>query len=176
MSVEKIELRAAGMHEVGVRMDDLLDAARKEVLRCEGAQLGLLQATKGVIDLIAHVDKDVDEGKYGLEAAKLIKLYLSRASEVVQNLSKNASNQKIAATGQVQMAEVAVQITKKMHDGELAKRAAVAAAEAAPEEITLRTRPEGVHPPATIKEQRLAEDQAEVTAVPSNGKGRRRKL
>jgi hypothetical protein len=175
MSLEKIELRAAGMHEVGVRMDDLLDAARKEVLRCEGAQLGLLQATKGVIDLIAYVDKDVDEGKYGLEAAKLIKLYLSRASEVVQNLSKNANNQKIAATGQVQMAEVAVQITKKMHDGELAKRAAVAAAEATPEDVTLRTRPEGVHPPATIKEQRLAEDTLNAGAT-GTSKGRRRKL
>ena len=176
MSLESVELRAAGMHEVGMRMDDLLEAAKGEVLRCEGAQLGLLQAVKSVNDLMAHIDKDVDEGKYDLEVAKIAKLYVSRASELVQNLARNASNQKIAATGQVQMATVAVTITKKLYDGEVGKRNAIAEAEANPGEVTARNRPEGVCPPPTIKEQQLAEERAEAAQAaakpPSNGKKR----
>ena len=113
MSLERIELRASGMHEVGVRMDDLLEGAKKEVLRCDGVVIGILQCVKAVNDLCPHVDRDVTEGKYDLETAKLIKLYLSRAAQVVQNLGVNASNQRMAAAGQVQMAEIVVQITKK---------------------------------------------------------------
>jgi hypothetical protein len=163
MSTERIELRASAMHDVGIRLDDLLEAARKEVLRCEGAVTGILQCAKAVNDLIPHVDKDVDEGKYDLETAKLIKLYLSRAAYVVQNLGMNASNQRIASAGQVQMAEVVVTVTKKMYDAEMQRSAAMAAS-ASEGNTNPRERVVGSHPPATIKEQRRAEEQAEVAA------------
>lgn len=170
MSHERVELRASGMHDVGVRMDDLLEGARKEVLRCDGAVSGLQQCAKAVGELTPHVDRDVDEGKYDLETAKQIKLYLSRAIQVVQNLGMNASNQRMLSAGQVQMAEVAVSVTKKMYDGEMQKSAAIAAAEASPVSADGRGRVVGMHPSATIKEQRLAEEAAPAV-VPQVAQG-----
>lgn len=165
MSVEKSELRAAGMHEVGMRMDDLLEAAKKESIRCEGAVLALLQATKAVADLNAHVDRDLDEGLYDLPIATLIKKYLGRAVQATQNLGLNAANTRMTSAGAVQAYETAVTVTKKMYDGEMLKKAVVAAAEVAP--ITdIRSRGAGVHPAPTIKKQRLAEEQAKNTVRP----------
>jgi hypothetical protein len=164
MSAEKSELRAAGMHEVGVRLDDLLEAARKEVLRCEGAALGLFQCAKAVNDLNAHVDLDVSEGKYDLETAGHVKRYLSRASQVVQNLGVASNNSKMASAGQVQMAETMVTVTKKMFDAEVTKREQIVEAERSPEAEDPRRRPTGVRPTPSIKEQRLAEE------APINGK------
>lgn len=160
MGLEKAEMRAAGIHDVGVRMDDLLEASRKEVVQCEGASLGLLQAVKAVNDLNPHVDKDVDEGKFDLETAKLIKLYLGRASQATQNLAQNARNQQMIAAGRVQAFETSVAVTKKMYDAESQRAAAIAEAESDPANMTLRSRPAGVHPPRTLKEMRLAEEGA----------------
>ena len=171
MSVEKSELRAAGMHEIGMRMDDLLAAAEQEVLRCEGASVALLQANKAIGDLNAHVDLDVTEGKYDLEAAKLVKLYLSRAAQAVQNLGMLANNQRIASAGQVQAFKISVQVTKKMHDSEISKLESVAAAESEPAR-DIRSRQAGMRPAPTIKEQRLAEE-AKPNGKTNGKRGRR---
>jgi len=197
MSLEKAEARAAGMHEVGMRMDDLLEAAQTEIARFEGAALGLLQASKAVQQLAGHVDDDIKEGRYeGLEPLKIaevVKRYISRAAQVVENLAHNAKNQQIQAAGQVAGLQSAVAITKKMFDAEKAKGEAIAQAvaeiAAAPQgaEVDLRRRPEGVHPGSGIKAQRLAEEALareiastpEISQVvpisPKNGKGKRRR-
>jgi hypothetical protein len=190
MSLEKTEARAAGIHEVGMRMDDLLEGAQQEVNRSEGAALGLLQASKAVIALNGHVDTDITEGKYDLVVAEHVKRYVARAAQVVETLAQKARNQQLAAMGQVQGMQTAVAVTKKMFDAEQAKGAAIASAvaiiAASPEgeDVDLRHRPEGVHPPRTIKEQRLAEEATsfdgggtvtQLPVSPKNGKGKRRK-
>jgi uncharacterized DUF497 family protein len=150
MTQEKAELRAAGMHEVGVRMDDLLEEAQREVLRCEGASVGLLQAVKAINELNAHVDADVTEERYGIDVAKVAKQYLSRSAQVVTNLSMNASNKRMMAIGQAQGVQTAVAITKKLVEHERSKAVP-------PVEEDSRRRTEGVRPAPTIKEQRLRE-------------------
>lgn len=184
MSTERVELRASGIHDVGVKMDDLLEGAQKEILRCEGAALGLLQCNKAVNDLMGHVDSDVNDGKYdhiteALEVAKLVKLYISRAVQIVANLGMNANNQKMIVTGQIQAMQMAVAVTKKMHEAEMAKASAIVEAEQHPEDIDLRGRQAGVRPPISLKERRLAEERVEASVPqlsvvsPTNGKGKR---
>jgi hypothetical protein len=192
MSLEKTEARAAGIHEVGMRMDDLLESAQQEVHRCEGAALGLLQASKPIQELAGHVEDDIKAGKLDgletLQVAEVIKRYIARSAQIIENLSHKARNQQLAAMGQVQGMQTAVAITKKMFDAEQAKGAAIAAVEATPEgqDTDLRHRPEGVRPPMSIKAQRLAEEAAvsvseqggtvtQLPVRPTNGKGKRRR-
>lgn len=159
MSVEKAEVRAGAMHEVGVRMDDLLEAVKADVHRFDGAASGLLQCVKAIEGLLAHVDKDVDEGKYDLEVAKVAKQYIARAVQVAQNLGQQSSNQKILSIGKVQMGEAAVATVKKMHQVETGRAETLARVEQTPEDdVDLRSRTAGARPPMTIKEQRLAEE------------------
>jgi hypothetical protein len=156
MSVYKSELKQMVTHEVGVRVEDALEGARKELSVLEGRQTGLAEGAKIVEALLGFVDKDVEEGKMDLPTAEVTKRFILRGVHALTNASQNAANLRIAQTGKVQAFTHTVDMISEMASKEKARSEALRAAEAAPPE-NARDRVIGGAPPAGIKELRLAE-------------------
>lgn len=162
MTILKSELKQLITHEIGLRVDDALESAKKDVSSLEGKQAAFLESAKAVEALTASVDKDVGEEKYGIETAEVVKRYIMRGFHALQNLSAQASQLRIAQSGKVQGFEHTVKLLSNIIEQEKAKLAALKAAELGPP-LEPRDRPAGVRP-VSIKEQRLAEA-AEVAAA-----------
>lgn len=142
----KSGIKAAAAHDIGMRVDDLLEEAQREAYRASGAQAALLEAGKMIQKLHGYVDEDVEKGLYDLVAAKWAKVYVTRAVAAMESMSQRANNIQIAAQGRVQGLETVVQSVKTYHDVEQAKAVAVVVA------------PNADGPGPSIKERRQAED------------------
>lgn len=173
MSVLKAELKMLVTHEVGVRVDDSLEVAKKDLAMLESRHVTFGDAAKAIETLLQHVDKDLAEEKLPEEVAQHVKRYIVRGVSALQNLAQQAANQRIAQTGRVQGLEQTVAMLKNMVDAERAKAESLKTAETAPEPTNPRDRVNGQRPAATIKELRLAED-AREEAPPPKGRGRRK--
>jgi len=149
------------IHEIGVRLDDALEASKVEVTRYEGAQVAYLTASRAVQALLASIAKEVEDKRTDAVSAKLATDWVSRAAQVCENLSKQAANSVLMAKGAELQTTRLVGMVKSLHDLEIARRAR----EEAPAEVVPEERP---HPrPRSIKEERIAEVRAK------KGKGRR---
>lgn len=173
MSILKAELKMMVTHEVGVRVDDSLEVAKKDLAMLESRQVTFGDAAKAIETLLQHVDKDLEEEKLPEEVAQHVKRYIVRGVSALQNLAQQAANNRMAQTGRVQGLEQTVVLLKNMVDAERAKAEALRAAETAPEPMNPKDRVNGQHPAATIKELRLAEA-AQEAAPPAKGRGRRK--
>jgi len=169
------ELKQIVSSEVGERVEDALEAAKRDLAVLEGRQVAFQDGAKAAEALLGSVDKDVEEGLYDLSVAAHVQKYLVRASNALQNLSVQSSNFRIAQTGKVQGFAHTVELLKGMMDAAKAKAEALRAAEAAPPPSNPREREEGTRPPQTIKERRLAEEAAELAAsAPAVTRGKRK--
>ena len=172
MNVNKAEIKIFTAHELGCRLDDLLESNTKDMYRLEGGVVALRQATTALEGLLAVVDKEMDAEKFDLEQAKEIKRYVQRAIQAVTNMVLNTDNNRIAYGGRIQALGLAVDIAKKYQDEESKK---VASLQAAVEQNRVvkdgdshtmldgaGDRPVAVRPGLSLKEQRLAEEAAEA--------------
>lgn len=155
--MEKGEIKAATVHEIGCRFEDMLEAAKVDSARNEGAKVGLQAAAKKVLELQAHVDKDLDEGVFGdvdgpMAVASQVKKYVSRAVGVLESMSVTAENHRILMQGKVQAFQQMIDNMSKLHDMELEKTKAKQEAGAHKRRVT------GTHPGSTLKEQRKLEE------------------
>lgn len=159
MNVEKAQIKIGTAHEIGVHLDDMLEAAEAQVYRQEGAAMALKQAIGPIVGLAEHVKKDLTEGKLdefgelGLKVSEYVIRYINRAAGAVENLATAAEVGKLKALGKVDGLRDAVKSTKKVMDGERQKVSAFVEASkdgsmtdegafaGAPED-----RPTGVHP------------------------------
>lgn len=168
MSVLKSELKQLVTHEIGVRIEDALEAAKKELAVLEGRQNAFLDGSKAVEALLKSVDADLSEGKYEVAVAEHVKRYLVRGVNALQNLSTQAMQHRLAQTGKVQGFDHTVRLLQNLIDEE--KRKAVLAAVPSPvTAVSAEGAPLGVDRPAaiplvSIKAQRLAEAAAEKAA------------
>jgi len=161
MSILKSELKQLVTHEIGVRVDDALEAAKRDLSVIEGRQAAFADGAKAVEDLLTAVTKDVDDGKFELETAEHVKRYVMRSAEALKNLSHQAMNLRIAQTGKVQGFDHTVKLLANMIEDEKKKLAQqVAAAAAAGESLPKEEFAERPAAPRlmSIKEQRLAEE------------------
>lgn len=140
------------LHEVGVRLDDALEASKVEVTRHEGAQAAYLSAAKAVQSLVAHIAKEAEDGRSDAASAKLATDWVNRAAQVCETLSKQAANTVLMAKGAELQTTRLVGLVKSLHDLEVTRRAR----EEAPAEVEAAE--ERPHPrPRSIKEERIAE-------------------
>jgi len=172
----KHEIKALTYHEVGMKMDDLLEGAKADLARFDGAKQALIHGKQKVEELTQHVDKDMREELMSPEQAALVKKYLIRAVSVLQNLGIQSEIQYYQTQGRVAAMEKAVGVTKSFYDTERAK---FDAADAAEKEVLLgaveeddsrrpKAREVGTHPGNAIadrKEENKAdgEDPSEAT-------------
>lgn len=125
MGIDKSEIKMGTAHDIGALVDDMLEAANRDVFRSDGALTALSIAAKGLESIFVHVNKDVDDGKYDLEVAKTVKTYIQRCLGSVTSLLTNAEIQKIRSQGKIEAFQAAVKATKLVYDQEKAKRDAL---------------------------------------------------
>jgi len=175
VNVNKAEIKIFTAHELGCRLDDLLESNTKDMYRLEGGVVALRQAVTALEGLLVVVDKEMDADKFDLEQAKEIKRYVQRSIQAVTNMVLNTDNNRIAYGGRMQALGLAVEVAKKYQDEESKKIAALQEAVAQnrvvkdgdSHEMTDSDggRPIAVRPGLSIKEQRLAEEAAEAVVV-----------
>lgn len=155
MNIDKAQIKAGAVHEVGVRLDDALESARAEVHRADGASAVLDRAAEACLQVMKFVDRDLDEGRIAdLETAALVKKWVEKCVSTVRDHRAQAMVAKAQAQGKVAAMETAVAIAKKFVDDERRKienfQAAVASGALTAEDVG--------RPPPSIKAQRLAEE------------------
>lgn len=185
MSLDKSEVRIGVATEIGVALDDALEAAHGETKFFEGGNSALVQAARQVQGLARLVDDDVD-GKSGtneipdLATASLLKKYITRAVAILESGAKAADNSRLIAEGKKRALEAAVSGVKKRVDTEkLRMEQARVMAEAIlkeAQEAKGTERAAGTHPGSSVKARRQAEEIAAEAAGPSSRKrGKKRR-
>lgn len=186
-SLLKAEVKKGSYAEVGAKLDDMRESCEKDVRRYEGAISALAEAAKRVTDLLAHVDKDFDDGKLVLQDANqtraMIKRWIQRCSGVCENLKDAAVTKQLQATGKVASLEQSIRFVKTLYDAEVGKIKAIEEHNAggvpvlghAPQadssetnvvSITRRpSRPTGVHPGPSAAALRRAEEKPEAESA-----------
>lgn len=107
--------RADATGDVGEAIDDLLESAKNEVQQAIGRGVAFTQAADKIGKLVAHVKKDRDEGKLGLEQASEIVKWIVRAQEICNNMKGQTKAREVACFGKVEALEQAVKVTQKHH-------------------------------------------------------------
>jgi hypothetical protein len=149
MSKLKHEIKASALHEMGVKLEDVLEAAKMELAKFRGVQESNKELMQKVEDLCAHVDNDLKAGVFDIATAGHVKKYILRAVEVIRNLGIQAEINSYTAQGRIQGTQKTIALTKAMFDAERASVVAMEAIEkavAAGEEVRPHERVSGVHP------------------------------
>lgn len=174
MSMLKSEVKIGAVHEIGCRLDDNLENVTRDLYRAEGAASTWSQALSMLESSNRSIDKDIDEGKLDLATATAVRRYLNSLINSTATFNKHAEQNKAAIGGKVQALQMAIQITKTYKDEEMNKlqvlQAAIAKGYVKPAEngelVSVDgPRPDGVHPGASLKQKRLAEESSTASSV-----------
>jgi len=122
VSVEKSELRSYAIHEVGCKLDDVLDAAKLDVARFDGAGEALTLAADRISAVYQEIDREtVPDGSLSLEDASLAKRYVTRCVDFLSKAADDAVRGKFRAEGKVIGLEQSVVVAKSLYDLEKSK-------------------------------------------------------
>lgn len=104
-------------NDLGEQLDKLAELSEQEVHQRVGQASGLRDGAEKVRLLHAHVDKDFEEGKLkgvsDLEGVATVKLYVTRAVEILLNLSEKAKAEHLVANGKAAQAKQAVEVVQR---------------------------------------------------------------
>lgn len=164
MSAEKSDIKINVANDLGARIEDMLEAARAEVVRYEGASMALSQAGKACVGMMAHVDKDLSDGSYDIPTGTCVKRYIERCANSAAGLQAQAENARVMALGKIQALTAGVGILDKYREEEASKAKRLREAVAAGTVIVEGGEPTkvangkghvvGARPGATVKELR----------------------
>lgn len=148
--------------QIGDKLDEVLKAAEGEVHQRKGMQAGCQLSAKAVVGLLPHVDKDFEEGDLeglnALEIQGLVKKWLVRASESIENLYQRAKAEEMVAHGKVVAMETAVTVVKRYHDSAAARHTQLTAPPEPDDEGEERKgRRSGEHPGVSSLDERRAQ-------------------
>lgn len=158
MSNLKSDIKQLVTNEVGVRIEDALEVAKKDLASVDGKCVAFNEASKAAESLLVHVDKDVDENKYDPAVAEHVKRYILRMSNALMNMANQAKQLSVIQQGKVLGLEYSVKIIENMLDLEKKKANAQ-------EQLKLAGQGEDHRPiprEVSFKEQRLAEDKLKI--------------
>jgi hypothetical protein len=139
MGIEKSELKALAVSEVGKFVEELGNGATDELLRCEGRMQGCQASAKAVLGLMEHVTKDLESGavreslgdlkgqEAAVAAAKLIQKWLQHAHGAIDSIATKAQVQTYHERGKIDMADKVHAHAKKLVTEELKKAEALKA-------------------------------------------------
>lgn len=104
-------------NDVGEGLDKLLEQAEAEVQQRLGQAVALKDGADKVRLLHTHIDKDFEEGKLkgvtDLEGLATVKLYVTRAAEVLMNLGERAKAEHLVASGKAAQARQTVEFVQR---------------------------------------------------------------
>jgi hypothetical protein len=169
VSLLKAQVRVAVTNDIGADLDDQLEQARREAQQQEGAKAAYATAQKAVEQLLTHLKKDIEDGKYGPEQGVDISRWIQRAMAVCDGLGAQATQILIAKNGALAQNERLVSIVKKRLDGEVEKlrelELLARAQRAAGLEPAQESDPTAPSAPKSIKQIRLEEAAREAEAA-----------
>lgn len=161
----KMGVRKGTINTIGNTVDDMKESADKHVHQAEGGILALDNAGKKVLLLHGNIDRAFDDGliKKGLtpnDVRALLKKWIERAFNVVDNLKDKASTLKLEALGKQRAFQDVIDYSQKLLKEAENKEAGIIAAmngEVVESNISgkQKGRIPGVHPGKSIKSQRL---------------------
>lgn len=180
--------------DIGERLDKQLEAARADANKCAGAAYWLAHAAdKSIPSIHAAIDRDFEDGKIklsdlesDLQLSSLIKLYVSKASESIKNLSIKKKHDEVGSHGRAQGLEEALKLVQKHHNAasvraqQLIAAARELQAEAAKEPVATAEEPKaprlpGQHPGPSKASARRREAQVEQIKKKAPAKKRTRR-
>lgn len=109
--------RAQAVHDVGVRVDDILEKAQLDTARREGAHEAYMSAAANFTVLMGQIDRE-----HTGRDAEIASMWMNRIVSVCQNMASYANLQIHTARGAENQARSIVEMIKKMYDQELEKR------------------------------------------------------
>jgi hypothetical protein len=172
MSTLVLDTKIDTLNEIGNLLDDALETAKVDALKCEGAQSAFLSVAKSLSNLGDVINVDVQAGKLTEEHAAVARAWVSRALQVCDNLSRNSANTMFLAKGAVTQNMRMIAKLKEAYDLERARKARLTEAPAEPaapvaeEAAEVRKSPA----PRSIKETRLTGAADPVKPARNRGK------
>ena len=158
MSLLKAQIRTLLTNEIGADLDDQLEHAKREVQETTGAKAAYATAQECIKQLLPHLKKDIDDGKYTLEQGNEISKWIQRASGVCESLGVQATHTLLAKNGAVAQNERLVALVRKRFEGEKAKYEDLAKKVLPPETGgPVEADPTAPAAPKSIKQLRLEE-------------------
>lgn len=169
MSLLKAQVRVAVTNDIGADLDDQLEHARRDVQQQEGAKAAYSTAHKLIEQLLPHLQKDIESGKYDLQQGAEIAKWIQRAMGVCESMSVQASHLLLSKNGAVAQNERLVALVKKRLEIEQAKVTELAKQPALvdQDEVDLTAAPTA---PKSIKQIRLEEAAREAAAAQAEAK------
>ena len=181
MSTLPRDVRISTIYEIGVKIDDYLDAAKSDTLKREGAQAAYLNCVKNIAAVMRTLEQEFNNSSDSAVHVPYAKLWVKKCILVCEDLANQASHLTSAARGAEKQTSTFVALLKQMHDLEEIKKQretvplAVEALPVAPAVISAA--PAVLDAPAvnpsrpavrrrTIKEERLAQAAANAAAKP----------
>lgn len=128
MNPVKTHGRIGAINELGVKYDDMREAAEREVLRKEGFCAALNEVQQSTLkSVFERVDADRDADRFDIPTSSLIKEYLAKVHAALDNLKGASERQRLIAEGRVVGIRDAIAFAKKALDAEKAQLATVEA-------------------------------------------------
>lgn len=170
----KAEIRSVAIHDVGVRLDDLLEASRLEIAKSDGRVSAFVEAAKLPGKFVETVRAQIEKGEADLETSQRVMDAMTKMAAQLESMAKGAQLEKVQATGRMAGLRSAVEAAKTMHDAEKSKVAQVEAIVAGE-----NARPAGAEPPS-LKARRLADAKtrelmAQTVSEPASSKTRKKR-
>jgi hypothetical protein len=165
--MDKSELKAHIVNDLGVRFEDMREAAKLDEAKNDGAQAALRALAKKIQELSIQVDKDLDAGLLGnldgpLAVAAEIKKYLVRVGALIDMGAHAADNHKLMHQGRGAAFQQMIENMKKIYDAEMQK---ASERKAISEGAVTIGRPQGISPGLSLKERRRMEEMVDSTAA-----------
>jgi uncharacterized phage infection (PIP) family protein YhgE len=185
-TVEKAEVKILTAHDIGADIEDMMEQAQKAEHMHEGGKLALGDAAKKVNVLAEHLRKSIEDGDIKLEEIDspekiegLVRKYIARAVNILENLQLMAQNSQIGSAGMVAGYKNAMKAPMKIMEGERKKMEALKEAieeqqKTGDQDLDLRPvgRATGAHPGDPLADRRKSNGQTEKTEqnVPEQSK------
>jgi hypothetical protein len=171
VAIDKTLLRLDIIHAFGADFEDLLEKAKLEIAKNEGAKVALKTAQAKVTAICNHVEKDFEEGVLtklisGDESgeqplAAYVKRKIMQCASAVENLNAIVALNKIRAEGEVTAYKAVFALTQKKYEDAKAKAeylARVASGELEEDDTPARSPAEDIR--ARKEESRKAKEAA----------------
>lgn len=114
--MDKDGFRSLVLQDLGVEVDDGLEAVVGEAHRLEGVQQGAVQASKVVESVMLGVNREIEAERLSLEQAELIKQWLCKVSIAVEGVRVKAQTDYFIQQGRRDALKKVVGMIKKRLD------------------------------------------------------------
>lgn len=168
MGVIKAEIKMETAHEIGCKVDDLLQATEKELHALSGAKTALHQAAVRIEGMQKLVEQDERDGKLTPDQYATAKEWVNRAVGQLRSMAVAAETNETQTRGKTLAYQHVIEAVKKVHAIEKAKATAVTAPEdtvvEGKEGAAMRARTTGQHPGNPLAKRRRRPDLKSVPA------------